>query len=25
MLKRSIADQKIAALARGRDLYLGQK
>ena len=25
MLKRSIADRKIAALARGRDLYLGMK
>jgi len=25
MLKRSIADRKIAALARGRDLYLGRK
>jgi 5-methyltetrahydropteroyltriglutamate--homocysteine methyltransferase len=24
MLKRSIADRKIAALAKGRDLYLGQ-
>ncbi len=24
MLKRSVADQKIAALARGRDLYLGR-
>jgi len=24
MLKRSVADRKIAALARGRDLYLGQ-
>jgi 5-methyltetrahydropteroyltriglutamate--homocysteine methyltransferase len=23
MLKRSIADRKIAALAKGRDLYLG--
>ena len=25
MLKRSIADRKIAALAKGRDLYLGRK
>ena len=25
MLKRSVADRKIAALTRGRDLYLGQK
>jgi 5-methyltetrahydropteroyltriglutamate--homocysteine methyltransferase len=25
MLKRSIADRKIAALARGRDLYLGRR
>ncbi|MEI2723957.1 MAG: hypothetical protein V9H26_10580 [Verrucomicrobiota bacterium] len=25
MLKRSVADRKIAALAKGRDLYLGQK
>jgi len=24
MLKRSIADRKIAALAKGRDLYLGR-
>jgi 5-methyltetrahydropteroyltriglutamate--homocysteine methyltransferase len=24
MLKRSVADRKIAALARGRDLYLGE-
>jgi hypothetical protein len=24
MLKRSIADRKIAALAAGRDLYLGR-
>jgi 5-methyltetrahydropteroyltriglutamate--homocysteine methyltransferase len=23
MLKRSVADRKIAALAKGRDLYLG--
>jgi len=25
MLKRSIADRKIAALAKGRDLYLGRR
>src|SRR5439155_26424275 len=25
MLKRSIADRKIAALAQGRDLYLGRR
>jgi hypothetical protein len=25
MLKRSIADRKIAALVKGRDLYLGRK
>jgi 5-methyltetrahydropteroyltriglutamate--homocysteine methyltransferase len=24
MLKRSVADRKIAALAKGRDLYLGR-
>jgi hypothetical protein len=24
MLKRSVADRKIAALAAGRDLYLGK-
>ena len=24
MLKRSVADRKIAALAQGRDLYLGR-
>jgi 5-methyltetrahydropteroyltriglutamate--homocysteine methyltransferase len=24
MLKRSVADRKIAALVKGRDLYLGQ-
>jgi 5-methyltetrahydropteroyltriglutamate--homocysteine methyltransferase len=25
MLKRSVADRKIAALVQGRDLYLGRK
>jgi hypothetical protein len=25
MLKRSVADRKMAALAKGRDLYLGQQ